>query len=153
MNSNNANDLNLWEVRHDLISRAAILTAVMGGLSAWWRLFGNALPDLTLLFLGGLLGLGLAVRQLNTSKPGAARHLLVWGLTASLLGAMMLFPFTWIPFLALLLPFISILLVKYSEWVIMALVMVTALLLERAGLRAYSFPELPFALLTAAIAA
>lgn len=153
MNNPEVIDLNLRELRYELTSRVAILTAVMGGLSVWWRLFSDALPDLTLLFLASSLGLGLIVRQLSASKPKIAAHLLIWGLTISLLGGMFLFPFIWIPFLTLILVFISILLVKYSEWVIIALVTGVAVILSQMGLRAYPFPEMPFALLAGAVAA
>src|SRR5688572_8299160 len=83
-------DLNLREVRFELTSRIAILTATMGALSVWWRLFGDDLPDFTLLFLGSLFVLGLAVRQLSTVRLETASHLLIWGLTAGTLGAMLL---------------------------------------------------------------
>lgn len=133
---------NLETLRHQLAHRLVILFIGVSGLTAWNALIQNPFSNLTFFFFLSLLGLGIGIQFLLDKHLLLAQHVMVWGLTASLLIAMGLFTTPWLPFFSLLLVFISAMLISGSEWVVAGLIALIAAWLDYNGLRAYPLSNL-----------
>jgi len=144
--------VNLRELRGQLADRVALTLMGVGGLLILftWPLvsFSTAgwIPATVVPLAMLLVGLGLIVRLLVNTRPALARQLLVWGLTAGLLGAMWLSLEPWIPFLGLMLSSIGAMLISGGEFVTASLIGLLALGLTLSGVRTYPLPSLFIAL-------
>ncbi len=103
------------------------------------------LEEIGLLF--GMAVLGMGARALVNIRPSYARHVLVWGLTATLLAAMALFTEPWLPFLGPILIFIAAMLVRGGGFWTAAMVAALTLWLAADGTRAYPLPGISVTLL------
>ena len=143
-------NVNLEELRHQLASRLALALVVVGCLLVLltWPLIPSVLPSMLIAAVPAmaLIGLGGSVRALVGVRPAMARHLLIWGLTAALLVAMWLSNASWLPFLGLMLAFISALLVSGGEFATAGMVALLATWLAYREGRPYALPELLIAL-------
>ncbi|MCD6289296.1 MAG: response regulator [Anaerolineae bacterium] len=74
--------------------------------------------------------------------PTLARHLLLWGCTAGILGGMWWFPAPWVPFLGLILPFVGAMIVPGGAMIAPSAVALLATWLTVRGVRPYPLPEL-----------
>jgi signal transduction histidine kinase/CheY-like chemotaxis protein len=111
-------DVNLEELREQLsrrvawvlivVSSVALLSLLIARGPLRWAPFG---------LWSFLFCLGWAVTHLLDRRAGLARHLLVWGGTASFLLALWRFPLPWLPFLGLMLPFVAALVVSGGGFV------------------------------------
>ncbi len=138
---------NLEDLRRQLTARLALLVVGASSLALWLSLPREPFPLMVFGLLAALLGLGLGVWALVGTHPTLARHLLVWGLIAGLLAAMWLFWDPWLPFLGLLLAFVSAMLAPGGELAIAGMTVGMTAWLVRSGLRTY-----PLAGLFAALA-
>ena len=147
-------DINLEELRDQLASRMALLLLVIAsGLVAWLILPSRPISLAMFGLLSALAGLGLGTWGLIAPRPAAARHLLVWSLTAGLLLAMIFSPEPWLPFVGLMLAFPSALLVSGGGFVTMGAIVALAAWLTWDGRRAYPLPHLLAMLLVGAVLA
>jgi signal transduction histidine kinase/CheY-like chemotaxis protein len=146
------NLVNLEDLRSQLTGRLAILLMGASGFAMWWLTLRQG-PFLMVAFIlfTLLFGLGLGVQTLVSLYPTLARHLLVGGLTLGLLVSMLLFPNPWLPFLGLLLTFVSGMLVMSSELVTAIIIAILAARLVGNGVRDYSLPDL-FVMLSLGVA-
>ena len=138
-------DINLKELQAQLAAQVALLLICASGLLALLILPRQPFP-ITLSVLVGLLvvllGLGTSVRILISQRPTLARRLLVCGLTAALLAAMALFTDPWLPFLGLVLAFVSAMLALGSGFLTAGAVAAQAAWLTYIGERVYPLPSL-----------
>ena len=137
---------NLEDLRDQLAGHLAILAMAASSLVMVGLLVAEPFPALGFCLLAVCLAWGQAVRRLLGSQPRVARHMLLWGLLAALLGAMRLLPNPWLPFIGSLLAFGSAMLVPGSELAAPAATLAVAVVLARVGVRAYPLPELVVAL-------
>lgn len=137
------NLVNLEDLRSQLTSRLAILLMCASGCGMWWLTLRQG-PFLMVPFIlfSLLFGLGLGARALVKLYPTLARHLFVWGLTIGLLVSMQSFSNSWLPFLGLLLTFVSAMLVRGSELVTAAVIATLASRLVVYGSRDYPLADL-----------
>ena len=150
-------DLNLQELRSELAKRVATLMIFTGYIAAALVMFpvlNRGRYPLNELFVVGVMFLvGLGVQTLSNFHPSLARHLLVWGATATLAAAMAILPAPWLPFTELMLSFISALLVSGGGFITTILVGGLAAWLTQSGARAYPLPILGAALTLSALLA
>ncbi len=130
--------LNIDDLRGRLVQRLSLLAISVAQL---FILFYESptpfpIPAIGLWLL--LTGLGISVLSLSGRAPRAARHLLVWGLTAVLLYAMLFLPAPWLPFIGVLLIFCQAMLVQGSEFITGAVMAGTAVYL--ATVHGYPYP-------------
>jgi signal transduction histidine kinase/CheY-like chemotaxis protein len=139
-------DMNLEELQGQLAGRVALLLVAGSGLLAWLTLVERPFPIISFGLLVVLFGIGWSVQALVHLHPTLARHLLVWGVTGGLLAAMWLFPAPWLPFLGLMLAFVSAMLVSNGGLATAGTIAASAVWLTQSGKRFYPLPELFFAL-------
>jgi len=140
-------DINLAELRHQLAGRLALTLVGVGALLVLLVWPNMSPPFIAAISLAALLvGLGWGVRALANVRPSLARHLLVWSLTTSLLAVMWLFPDPWLPFLGLMLPFTSAMLISGGEFTTAGVIAALAAWLTLSGARTYPLPQLLIAL-------
>ncbi|MCL5995848.1 MAG: hybrid sensor histidine kinase/response regulator [Chloroflexi bacterium] len=128
---------NLEELRQQLMSRLATWVAIIGGIFTWLLLPAYPFPPSLLLLAPSPLVLGLLVRRLNARHPHTARRVLTWGMTVILVVAIWLFPDSWLPFLGLLVIFMSALLAPGSEIVTAAAIAGVTIWLANSEAREY----------------
>ncbi len=134
--------INLEDLCGQLAHRLVILLIVVSSFGMWLTLAWDPFPVLLFKQLATLLCLGLAGQALMRFHPKWTRHLLVWGFLAELLAAMWLYSEPWLPFLSLLLIFVSAMLVSGSELVITCAIAGLALWLAHNELHAYHWSGL-----------
>ncbi len=109
-------DINLRDLRGQLTNSVALMLLVVSGLLIWrvlsWEPFSIVLFGLfVMLFI-----VAWGVRGLANERLTLARHLLVWSLTAIIVIGMEIFSEPWLPFLGLILIFISGMLIQNAEF-------------------------------------
>jgi signal transduction histidine kinase/CheY-like chemotaxis protein len=140
-------DVNLKELHSRLVRRLGLALAgastllICLALLVWAGTFGSPFPIIPLALMALLLGLGWRARALVAEHPHLARHLLVWGLAATLLIAMGLLPASWLPFLGLPLTFVSAMLVSGTEFAVAGSTALLTTWLARSQIRAYPLLE------------
>lgn len=146
--------MNLDELRGQLASRVAILP-LLGAILLGVALSGSrrAVEPEQIALLSGLLGISGGVWLLMRNYPRLARHLLIWGLLAVLLGVMSRRPEIWLPFSGLVLVFVSAMVVSGGELVTAGLIGASAAALVMRVDRPYPLPALTVALALAAVLA
>ncbi len=146
--------MNLDELRSQLASRVAILP-LLGAILLGIALSGGrrAVEPEQFALLSSLLGISGGVWLLMRSYPRLARHLLIWGLLAVLLGVMWRRPEIWLPFSGLVLVFVSAMVVSGGELVTAGLIGASAAALVMRIDRPYPLPALTIALALAAVLA
>lgn len=145
--------LNLDDLRAQLVVQLGLLTVVVAQLMI---IFFEARPENQLflfLYWMAFTAVGGVALYWSGSRLAPARHLLVWGHTALLLAAMLLFPAVWLPFLGIVLVFSSAMLVNRSEFVTALVVATTAVFLVQNGWRDYSLNGLLITLIIGLITA
>jgi len=112
-------EVNLGELRSQLTGRIAWLMIAASSLVMWRNLyvFWAPFPQTLFLLSGAVLLLGVAARLLIRTQLAWAWHLVVWGLTAVLIMAMMQFDHNWLPFLGVILVFLGAMLVQSGGYV------------------------------------
>jgi signal transduction histidine kinase/CheY-like chemotaxis protein len=141
-------DPNLQELRSQLTGYVAWLAIGVGGLLMLmllivWLLAASKpgahspFPVVELGLSVALLGVGLRTQPLVKTHPTLARHFLIWSLTAGVLIAMGLLQSLWLPFLGLILIFVSELLVSKGGLVMGGVIAALALWLTHGQVRAY----------------
>ena len=128
---------NLMELRQQLMLRLATWVAITGAVFTWLLLPTYPFPISLLLLAPSPLALGLLVRRLNARHPHLACHLLTWGMTVILATAIWLIPVSWLPFLGLLVIFVSALLVPGGEIVTAATIAGVTIWLASSETREY----------------
>ncbi len=121
--------LNLDDLRGRLAQRLAMLAI---GVAQTFILFYESPEPFPVPAIGFwllLTGTGVGALSLSGQRPRLARHVLVWGLTAVLLFAMIFLPAPWLPFVGVLLIFCQAMLVQGSEFITGALLAGTAVYL------------------------
>jgi len=160
-------DTNLEDLRRQLTDHLAQLVIIVSGLLIWIELFwwvilrgafrlrlGHLpLPVTPLSLLAGLMGIGWVVREVLGVRPGLARHILAWALTAVLLATMVLLSDPWLPFLGLALPFVTSLLVPGGGFVTSAVIAVATIGLVQVEGRPFPVPEFLIALFVSTVLA
>ena len=145
--------LNLDDLRAQLVVQLGLLTIV---IAQTMIIFFDAPPERQL----GLFSYWLAFTAVggfalywSGSRLAVSRHLLVWGHTALLLGAMWLFPAMWLPFMGAVLIFSSAMLVNRTEFITALVVAATAVWAVQNGWRDYPLNGLLTTLLISLITA
>jgi len=146
-------DVNLKELRSQLVGRISWLLMGVGGLLATVAMPGTGFQSDRFGVFVALFGLGMCVWRLGKARPALGSHLLIWGLVAVLLAAMWLFADPWIPFVGLMLPFISTMLVSGAEFVTIGAVAALAAWWTLGGYRLYPLTALLAALAVGAVSA
>ena len=131
-------ELNMDDLRGRLVQRLALLVIGVGQMFVLFYESSRSFPLPAIGFWLLLTGLGLGSLSLSGRAPRLARHLLVWGLTAVLLYAMIYLPATWLPFVGVLLIFCQAMLVQGSEFISGTLLAGTAVYL--AVVENYPYP-------------
>ncbi len=126
------------DLRGRLVQRLALLVIGVGQMFVLFYESSRSFPLPAIGFWLLLTGLGLGSLSLSGRAPRLARHLLVWGLTAVLLYAMIYLPATWLPFVGVLLIFCQAMLVQGSEFISGTLLAGTAVYL--AVVENYPYP-------------
>lgn len=149
----NALRLNLDDLRAQLVVQLGLLTII---IAQTMIIFFDAPPERQLgLFLYWLsfTAVGGSALYWSSRRLAVAQHLLVWGHTALLLGAMWLFPAVWVPFMGAVLIFSSAMLVNRTEFITALVVGVTAVWVVQNGWREYPLTGLLTTLLITLITA
>ncbi len=152
----NTQNINRDELHRRLTERLALLLTGLGLLMLWSMLptpRRSVVSTSSLSLAIALTLLGIGVWALVSKRLAWARHLLIWGLLAGLLNAMLVFGDPWLPFLALMLTFLGAMLVQGGEVVIVIAVAVLAYWLTYSGTRPYPFFSLFFALVVSGVLA
>src|SRR5260370_40352759 len=102
----------LEDLRCRLPWRSGFVLIGFGILGAWYLLIRRDLPFATSGYFCLLILLGRTVQVALNKNPVLARHLLVWGVIAHLLIAMLLFPDPWLPYLGISCVFVSAMLIN-----------------------------------------
>ncbi len=138
--------VNLEDLQHQLTNRLALL--LIGASSLAMVVFLLQEPFSTAAFglLAGLFGLGWIIQAQVKVRPRLARHLLTWGLTASLVAAMALLNNLWLPFLGLSLIFVGAILVSGGGLATAGIIGLAAAWLTYRQIHIYPLPELAAAL-------
>lgn len=129
--------LNLSDLRSQVTLRLALLAITVAQFCILLYEAPTTFPLEMLFFWLLLTGVGVTALALADRRATLSRHVLVWGLTAVLLLGMVLFPVSWLPFLAVLIIFCGALLVRGSEFVAGLLPAAAAFWLNHQGVRAY----------------
>lgn len=130
--------LNLDDLRGRLAQRLALLAIAVAQFFILFYESGEAFPLPAIGFWFLLTAVSIAALAFSNQNPRLARHLLVWGLTAVLLFAMIFLPATWLPFVGVLLIFCQAMLVQGSEFITGMALAGTAVYLTTV--RHYPFP-------------
>jgi len=133
--------VNLADLRGELAERLALWLAGVSWLLLLVAAFARG-QIVTITLLAGLIFLGLSVRVLMDKRPVLARHLLIWGLTGSMVITMWLYPSPWLPFLGLLLTFTAAMLVSNGGLITAAVIVGVATWLTLGGIRLYPLLDL-----------
>ena len=133
---------NLQDLRGRLTMRLAIMALAAAQLSIIGIESPNRFPIEVMAYWFTLTLVAGGTMWLNERNPTVARHLLVWGLTAVLIEAMVLFPTPWLPFWGLLLVICAALLIQGSEIASAVVVTGTAVYLHTQGIRTYEIAGL-----------
>jgi len=143
--------INLMELRANLTAQVA-LAVLVGVGAALVVLIGQwPFPLFSFGILAAAFGLAWIVRSWSRRSSQTATHLLVWGLLALLLCAMVLFAEPWIPFLAPVVIIVSAMLIERSGFICAVLVGAGGAWLAASGTRAYPFVELMAVLAASAV--
>jgi signal transduction histidine kinase/CheY-like chemotaxis protein len=144
-------DNSLAELRRHLASQLSTLLMGFGILGAWYFLLRRDIP-LTAAGLVCLVAiLGRAVQQMQATRPILSRHLLVWGGLAHLFVGMILFPDPYLPYLAILIVFLSAMLIKHGGLLTAGCSFLMASFLTVCAARNYDLGGLAMMLFLAAI--
>jgi signal transduction histidine kinase/CheY-like chemotaxis protein len=138
--------VNLEDLRYQLTGRLALLLIGASGLAMVVFLLQEPFSLVAFGLLATLFGLGWIIQTQVKAHPKLARHLLTWGLTASLVAAMGLFNNLWLPFLGLSLIFVGAILVSGGEIAAAGIIGLAAAWLNYRQTHAYPLPELAAAL-------
>jgi signal transduction histidine kinase len=109
--------LNMDDLRGRLAQRLAFLALAVAQFFILFYESAEPFPLPAIGFWLLLTAVALGALSLSGRKPRLARHLLVWGLTAVLLFAMIFLPTPWLPFVGILLIFCQAMLVQGSEFI------------------------------------
>lgn len=134
-------DINLKELRQQLLGNLTIVLIAVAGFSIWYDL-GPDFPSQSVAVWGALFALGIVSFALKYRYPRIASHTLVIGCTLGLIYAMWLFDDRWIPLLGVPLIIISGFLVTRAEVLIVPPLLLASHLFIRDLDRAYPQPEL-----------
>jgi signal transduction histidine kinase/CheY-like chemotaxis protein len=137
--------VNLTDLRDELCDRLGLCLIGLSWAGLLYAVFFRG-QVATIGLLVSLLVLGVGVRVLANARPAMARHLLVWGLTVSMMATMWLFSDLWVPFLSLLLVFSAAMLISWGGVAIAATTAFAATWLTYSQERAYPLPGLFMAL-------
>jgi len=129
--------LNLQDLRGQLTVRLAIMLLAVAQLLILVYDSPVAFPLDIVLFWLSLTLLGLAIIRLRETQRTLIRHLFVWGTAVNLVVAMFLFPYSWIPYVGIVLVFSNSMLVHSSEFPTAVMVSITAIYLDQKGIRTY----------------
>ncbi len=138
--------VNLEDLRYQLTSRLALLVIGASSLAMIVLLLQEPFSLVGFGLLAALFGLGWIIQAQVKVHPTLARHLLTWGLTASLVTAMGLFNNLWLPFLGLSLIFVGAILVSGGELATAGIIGLAAAWLTYRQTHLYPLPELAAAL-------
>jgi signal transduction histidine kinase len=138
--------VNLEDLRYQLTGRLALLLIGASSLAMVVFLLQEPFSLVAFGLLATLFGLGWIIQTQVKAHPKLARHLLTWGLTASLVAAMGLFNNLWLPFLGLSLIFVGAILVSGGEMAAAGIIGLAAAWLNYRQTHAYPLPELAAAL-------
>ena len=145
--------LNLEDLRGLLTFRLAILLLIIAQFIILVYESPVPFPIGMILFWASLTILGIFILWRHEDQSTLTRHLLVWGTTAELIIAMILFPYDWLPFVGLVLVFSNSMLVHSSEFVTAVAIATAAIILNQNGLRSYElFPLLALIAVSVAVA-
>ena len=143
--------INLMELRANLTAQVA-LAVLVGVGAALVVLIGQwPFPLFSFGILAAAFGLAWIVRSWSRRNSQTATHLLVWGLLALLLSAMVLFAEPWVPFLAPVVIIVSAMLIERSGFFVVILVEVLGVWLTAYGMRTYPLVELTAVLAASAV--
>jgi signal transduction histidine kinase/CheY-like chemotaxis protein len=129
--------VNLEILRSQLTGRLALLLMSGCGLIIWATLRLDPFSWTLTGLLAVLFCVGLGVRVLLEVRSALARHLLIWGLTAGLLGAMWFFVEPWIPFLGLLMVSFCAMLTPGGTLMTTSVIALVTAWLTGSGFRSY----------------
>ncbi|MCB8947346.1 MAG: hybrid sensor histidine kinase/response regulator [Ardenticatenaceae bacterium] len=124
--------LNMDDLRGRLAQRLALLAIAVAQFFILFYESAEPFPLPAIGFWLLLTAVAVGALSLSNQKPRLARHLLVWGLTAVLLFAMIFLPAPWLPFVGVLLIFCQAMLVQGSEFVTGTMMVGTAVYLSLA---------------------
>ena len=130
--------LNMDDLRGRLAQRLALLAIAVAQFFILFYESAEPFPLPAIGFWLLLTAVAVGALSLSNQKPRLARHLLVWGLTAVLLFAMIFLPAPWLPFVGVLLIFCQAMLVQGSEFVTGTMMVGTAVYLSLA--QNYPYP-------------
>ncbi|MCC6804376.1 MAG: response regulator [Anaerolineae bacterium] len=151
--TNSGITINLDSLRTELAARLAVLVIAAAAIGAWLCIPLSPFPQWVFTLLTLLLIHALIVRRMLRERPALSRRLLVAGWLILLLAAMILIDQTWLPYLGLLVTFVSAVLVRRSEIVVAAATALMAYGLEITLGRSYALPQSAIILLFGAAAA
>ncbi len=129
--------LNLQDLRGQLTVRLTIMLLAVAQLLVLAYDSPVTFPLNMVLFWLSLTLLGIAIISLRETHPTLIRHLFVWGTAVNLVVAMFLFPYSWLPYIGIVLVFSNAMLVHSSEFPMAVIVSITAIYLDQKGIRAY----------------
>ncbi|MEZ4592078.1 MAG: ATP-binding protein [Chloroflexota bacterium] len=130
--------LNLDDLRGRLAQRLAFMALAVAQFFILFYETEAAFPLNAIGFWLLLTAVAVGALSLSGRRSRLARHLLVWGLTAVLLFAMIFLPTPWLPFVGVLLIFCQAMLVQGSEFITGTAMAGTAVYL--ATVQNYPFP-------------
>jgi len=110
------------------------------GLPKQWGLSETSFPSEAYLVLLALAGCGWLILKLLPQRTGLARHLAVWGPLLLLGGAMVILEVTWLPYLAVILSFVTGALISGSEIITGLFVVGLSMWLVKSDIRTYDLP-------------
>lgn len=137
----------LNDLRLDIVSKLSMLVMVSSGFAIWRAINAQPLSWYAIAALGVIFGLGWLVRKLAHQNPGQAKYLLVGGGNLSLILAVYFSPNPYLPFLAILVAFISSILLSRGELITASCLLIEIVFLNRFENRAYPLFELSVLLL------
>src|SRR5579871_2608417 len=141
----------LEDLRCRLTWRLGFVLIGFGILGAWYLLIRRDLPFESSGYVCLLIVLARCVQVILDRNPVLARHLLVWGVIAHVLVAMLLFSDPWLPYIALPCVFVSAMLINNGSIFTAGSIAGLVILLNLTGARDYPLGELTITLALAAI--
>jgi signal transduction histidine kinase/CheY-like chemotaxis protein len=144
---NGQNDENIRILHSILIRRIAIMIAWLAGFGMWLTVQFEPFAALLFALCCAVLLLCWYVRQVNRKDLQAARHILIWGLTAILFVAMLTLDTPWLPFLGIPTALLSAMLFAGGGLVAGLALALFASILTFSGMRAYPLEGLIIAFL------
>jgi len=134
--------INLEELRRQVVRRLALLLAGAGAVGTWLLMPLRPFPAAEFWLIVVLMCLGIAILLLQEKRLTTARHLLVWGLTAGLATAMWQFSMVWVPFLGVPIIFVGAMLISRGELAVGGLIAAAAAWLTSVQVSTIPLPGL-----------